>query len=56
VVADNALFNVVLAEALSEVREELRDLRAWRQTDGNTPERCLATDEESGCVVSARTG
>jgi hypothetical protein len=46
VVADNALFNVVMAEALSEVREELRDLRAWRQTGGDAPERCFANDEE----------
>jgi hypothetical protein len=46
VVADNALFSVVMVEALSEVREELRDLRIWRQTGGNAPERCFATDEE----------
>jgi hypothetical protein len=46
VVADHALFNVVLAEALSEVREELRDLQIWRQTGGAEPKRCFATDEE----------
>jgi hypothetical protein len=35
-----------MVEALSQVREELRDLGIWRQTDGNAPERCTANDEE----------
>jgi hypothetical protein len=35
-----------MVEVLSEVREELRDLRIRRKTGGNAPERCFATDEE----------
>jgi hypothetical protein len=35
-----------MVEALSEVREELRDLRIWRQTGRSAPEGCFATGEE----------
>jgi hypothetical protein len=35
-----------MVEALSEVREELRDLRVSRQIGGNAPEQCSVRDEE----------